>query len=304
MKIKNRDFMIPEAMQINGEFGDDGRIELCVALEGEWKERKMKVTAANLQQMADTYAQEGKDILFDYDHNCLFGETKAAGWGKDLQVRDGKIYVSMEPTPEGRRLIENKEYRYLSPVYQYSRTDKVTGKKINSWKLHSVALTNTPYLSELPAIRNTENGGSEMEELLKLLGATDEKEAIQKVTTMANDAKVAQDEAVALKAQINAQEIEMAINSKKLLPAQKELATKLINSDRALYDEFLKSSAQAVDLTKELAVNAAEGDGLDPYPTVKCFTDLLDNPELSDKMEKEDPKRFDALYNKFIKEGR
>lgn len=295
--------MLPEAMLINGEFGEDGRIELCVALSGEWKERKMKVTNAHLNQMAETFAAEGKDILFDYDHNCLWGESKAAGWGKNVEVRDGKIYVSMEPTPEGRKLIENKEYRYLSPVYQTARTDRVTGKKINAWKLHSVALTNTPYLTELPAIKNNEMGGSEMDELLKALGASDEKEAIQKVTELKNSETGAKAEVTALQAKLNEQEIDMAINSKKLLPAQKELATKLINSDRGLYEEFLKSSV-AVDLTAEVTVKPGEGDGLDKFANVKSFSDLLEDPELAANMEKTDPKRYNALYNRYVKEGR
>lgn len=57
-----------------------------------------------------------------------------------------------EPTDRARHLIENREYRYISPAINWAGRDKSTGK-IDGTTLTSVALTNRPFLEELPAIR-------------------------------------------------------------------------------------------------------------------------------------------------------
>lgn len=316
MAKKIKDMIICEGHDLSFSALENGRLELCVALSGEWKSRKMKVTQEHLQQMADNFAAEGRDILFDYDHKCLGGffseaDSRAAGWGKAVRLSDGKLYVEMEPTPKGRELIENKEYRYLSPVYQTERMDRVTGKKIKDWKLHSVALTNTPFLAELPAIKNMEpDGGTNMDELLKLLGAANEDEALAKVKELSasRDALVIDyaalvDKYNAQQSKLNEQEVDIAIQEKKLTPAQKTLAMKLINSDHSLYTELLNSSAPAADITTEVTIPPGEGDPLNPFEKVSSFSDLLKDPELANNMKTKEPVRYAELYNRYMKEG-
>jgi phage I-like protein len=306
MNIK--DLLICEAHELSSQALDNGRLELCVALTGEWKSRKMTVTQEHLQQMADSFAKEGRDILFDYDHKCLGGffseaDSRAAGWGKAVRVEDGKLYVEMEPTPRGREAIENGEYKYLSPVYEFQRLNRVTGKKEKDWRLHSVAFTNTPFLLELPAIKNDENDGEKpMEELLKLLGCADEAEATAKINAMKSEISTLQAEKSTLQAKLNEQEVDLAVNQKKLLPAQKALALKLINQDRGLYDEFL-NAAPKVDVTQEVPIPKAEGNGLDKFAEVKSFGDLLANHELAAQMQKDDPKRYAELHKRWMKDG-
>jgi phage I-like protein len=57
-----------------------------------------------------------------------------------------------EPTSRARKLIESLEYRYISPAITWAGRDKRTGK-IAGTTLTSVALTNRPFLEELPQIR-------------------------------------------------------------------------------------------------------------------------------------------------------
>ena len=57
-----------------------------------------------------------------------------------------------EPTDRARALIESREYRYISPAINWAGRDKRTGK-ISGTTLTSVALTNRPFLEELPQIR-------------------------------------------------------------------------------------------------------------------------------------------------------
>lgn len=312
--MKLKDLIVCAGHRLQANNLDNGRIELCVALIGNWESRDMKVTNKELQQMLDTFVEEGTDLLFDVDHKCLGsflaeGTSRAAGWGKAMRIDEGKLYVEMEPTPYGKGLIDNGEYRYLSPVYQLQRADRVTGKLIKTWRLHSVALTNTPFLTELPAIKNSENGGTPMDELLKLLGATDEDGAIAKVKelsaakiTAEKDLAKANEALGAANTKLNTQEVDMAIANKKLLPADKELALELINSDRKLYDKFI-NSRPTVDLTTEETVTTSAADGAANLDNVKSFRELLSDPALDKRMAEERPDRWNELYEAHMKEG-
>ena len=62
------------------------------------------------------------------------------------------LYGWYEPTGRARQLIEGGEYRYISPAINWAGRDKRTGK-VDGTTLTSVALTNRPFLEELPQIR-------------------------------------------------------------------------------------------------------------------------------------------------------
>lgn len=309
MKFKN--MFIGEARELSAATQEGEGLKLCVALVGEWKGRGLKVTESRLEQMRANFLAEDRPILFDYDHKCLggfmfsTGDSRAAGWGKSVEIVDGKLLVDVELTPSGKAAMEAGEYRYLSPVFELERHDRVTGKKIkNNWRLHSVAFTNTPYLTELPAIKNTADvGGTQMEDLLKALSSETEEEALQAVRELRDALAKKAEEVTALKAQVAEAEIDQAIQQKKLLPAQKALASKLMAQSRELYEEFV-ASAQLGDLTKEEKVEQGEGDGMDPFAKVTSFSDLLGDPELAKKMEEEEPERYEALYQTFMREGK
>jgi phage I-like protein len=306
MKVKN--LIVCDAHELTAVQQDDGRIELCVALAGEWKSRELKVREKELTQMLDNYRKEGRDILFDYDHKCLGGflseaDSRAAGWGKHMEIREGALYVQMEPTARGREAIEAGEYRYLSPVFEYQRADRVSGKIMKDWRLHSVALTNTPYLTELPAIKNSEHeGGNHMEDLLKALGCETEEDALARIQEMRDALSGSEAQVTALQAQVNQAEIDKAIADKKLLPAQKGLAEKLLAQSRELYDEFVANAA-VPDLTTEVEINDGGDDGLDPFKNVQSFGDLLKDPALAKQMAQDNPERYNALYKAYMKGG-
>jgi hypothetical protein len=57
-----------------------------------------------------------------------------------------------EPTARARVLLKNREYRYISPAIDWAARSKTTGKPQGT-TLTSVALTNRPFLEELPQIR-------------------------------------------------------------------------------------------------------------------------------------------------------
>ena len=99
-------------------------------------------------EMVKNHGIMGIDLLFDFDHSSLWGETKAAGWSANLEARDDGLYVSYpEWTKSGKEAIENREYRYFSPVFDFMAEDQ-EGKTIGA-RFISVALTNTPFFEGL-----------------------------------------------------------------------------------------------------------------------------------------------------------
>lgn len=144
------------------------------------------VDGESFAAMKAQIAQRGVDLVVDYEHQTLTGEqAPAAGWVKELFLDDGQIKARVEWTDRAKAYLENREYRYLSPVITVRKADN------KAMGLHSIALTNTPAIEHMEAIVNSLNfeGGQNtmdfMKELAKLLGlgedATEEqvKEALK-----------------------------------------------------------------------------------------------------------------------------
>lgn len=106
-----------------------------------------------------------------------------------------------------------------------------------------------------------------------------------------------------LQRQINDAEVEAAVNQGKLLPAQKELAKQLINQNRSQY-EMLMNSSPAPTITTEVPVPEAQGDGLDAFKDITSFSQLLNDVELAEQMEREQPKRYHELHRRYMREGK
>jgi phage I-like protein len=68
-----------------------------------------------------------------------------------------------EPTERARELLRNREYRFISPAIEWSARSKRTGKPQGT-TLTSVALTNRPFLEELPQIRLSDPSYQPVEE--------------------------------------------------------------------------------------------------------------------------------------------
>lgn len=127
------------------------------------------VDEESLAAMKAQIAQRGVDLVIDYEHQTLTGEqAPAAGWVKELFLDDGKIKARVEWTPRAKEYLENREYRYHSPVITVRKSDN------KAMGLHSIALTNTPAVEHMEAIVNSTNfegGTGKMNEFLKQLAA-------------------------------------------------------------------------------------------------------------------------------------
>lgn len=112
------------------------------------------------------------DIMVDYDHQSVFGavpmvggRAPAAGWIRELAVRDDGIYGRVEWTASAASAIRAGEYRYVSPYYRHTQGLQVT-------VLLSAGLTNTPNfnLAAVAARTNHTDIGDDMEPIAQALG--------------------------------------------------------------------------------------------------------------------------------------
>jgi phage I-like protein len=95
-------------------------------------------------------------LPIDYDHATDFAApagrpAPAAGWSLALEVRDGALWGKVEWTAHGASAVVTHEYRYISPVFEYSEDGEVQ-------RLLRAALTKNPNLY-LKAISARDAGG-------------------------------------------------------------------------------------------------------------------------------------------------
>lgn len=130
---------------------------------------EFNVDGESFSAMKAQIAQRGVDLVVDYEHQTLTGEqAPAAGWVKELFLDDGQIKARVEWTDKAKAYLENREYRYLSPVITVRKADN------KAMGLHSIALTNTPAIEHMEAIVNSlnfEGGQNTMNEFMKKLAA-------------------------------------------------------------------------------------------------------------------------------------
>lgn len=109
--------------------------------------RDWQMDAAIAAALIALFESGGKPILYDYEHNSLYGDSRAAGWiDKLVYVPDQGMFAHVDWTPRAAEDIANKVLCYSSPYFYF---DTKTGAVI---QLISVALTNNPALGDLGAV--------------------------------------------------------------------------------------------------------------------------------------------------------
>jgi phage I-like protein len=106
----------------------------------------------------------GMPIAIDYEHQSLTAADKtdptpAAGWITAIEIRNGEVWGTVEWTERARQFLEAKEYRFLSPVFDYV---KASGRVI---RLVGAGLTNSPNLYLQAAARRHHTEEDTMSEL-------------------------------------------------------------------------------------------------------------------------------------------
>ena len=121
------------------------------------------ITKESLDQIAEKL-NSGDEVLCDIDHqSCKPGvdrDSKAAGWFHKFVVDPVKgLFANLKLTKKGREIVENREYRYTSPVFTLDENGTPND-------LHPVALTNVPaFKGHISPILNSEPNSNEKESM-------------------------------------------------------------------------------------------------------------------------------------------
>lgn len=151
---------------------------LPIAVTGSWikGDQFFSITARDLSDIINNFEKRKNDmVVIDYEHASEMpeiaqgGPIPAAGWIHELRVRGCSgsakarpecrsdnpgarvLYALVEWTPEAERMIREGQYRFFSPAIDWGARDKETGQPQGA-TLTSGALTNHPFLEELPPI--------------------------------------------------------------------------------------------------------------------------------------------------------
>lgn len=105
--------------------------------------------------LADAFNQAARPAPLDWEHAGLLRGAKgerapAAGWIEQLDARNGAIWGRVSWTDDGRRDVESRGYRFVSPVFAFNRANK----RITAFR--GAGLTNTPNLT-LAALNRADN---------------------------------------------------------------------------------------------------------------------------------------------------
>jgi hypothetical protein len=179
---------------LNASAAPQGAIRVPLAITGKWVRgaTTFAITRQDLESIVHNFRErQNGEINVDYDHASEMPEVAAGGpvpsagrivrldapeqakngSGK-LEIGNGEkepdfllptshsrsiLYGWYEPTARARQLLQNREYRFISPAIEWSAKNKRSGRSQGT-TLTSVALTNRPFLEELPQIRLSDPG--------------------------------------------------------------------------------------------------------------------------------------------------
>jgi hypothetical protein len=168
-----------------GAAAGNGLVRVPLAVTGKWMRgaTPFAITLRDLEEIVRNFRQrQNGEINVDYDHASEMPEVGAGGpvpsagrivrldapqpaRGSGFGVRDSQpesrvasresrfvLWGWFEPTERARAMLKNREYRFISPAIDWAARSKSTGRPQGT-TLTSVALTNRPFLEELPQIR-------------------------------------------------------------------------------------------------------------------------------------------------------
>lgn len=132
--LQNADNAVPQWIQLLPDTNE------FTAIDG----REFIIKDAN--EIITLSTRKNVELHIDYEHSIRDKSKElkpAAGWIKELAIKNNAIWGDVEWTPKATQMITNKEYRYLSPLL--STVPTIDGKHMIS-KIVNVALTNHPAL--------------------------------------------------------------------------------------------------------------------------------------------------------------
>lgn len=150
------------AIQLSESSREDGLIEIQLLKTGNFfdpRYGKFSITRKMFSEMIENFNKKtrGIDIALDYAHET---DGIAAGWFKDLvekPIEGGRfgLFALTEPTPPGKKSLDEKTYKYVSADFDPNYKDNEEGK-LHGCVLEGAALTNRPVVKGMQAVQLSE----------------------------------------------------------------------------------------------------------------------------------------------------
>ncbi len=163
-----------QALNAEIPIAEDGGVPewIMLARVGAWAGHPSgpeQVTAVHLASalayFGRHYSANNADLALDYHHASLavpgrMSKAPAAGWiqQQELRANGTELWGRVMWTAEAAREVAARAFRYVSPVLRWNAPDRLTGEPV-PMLIHSVALTNTPFMTELQALNENNADG-------------------------------------------------------------------------------------------------------------------------------------------------
>lgn len=113
---------------------------------------EFEITPKTLAEIKKNFEAKvrGIDLALDYRHD---NEDVAAAWIKSLELQDdGKsLWAEVDWTPRGKQVVQDKEFRYISPEFSFAYKDNETLKD-HGPTLLGAGLTNRPVIKKMEPV--------------------------------------------------------------------------------------------------------------------------------------------------------
>ena len=130
------------------------------------------IDSAAIGRIIGALDSDGRDIPVDYGHESFSSpRAEAAGWLKHDSIYEDSdgLRGKIEWTKQAMKKIQNKKFRFLSPVLTFN-PKRSKGRKLFIERLVSVGLTNHPNIPAMkPLLNETQQTEEKMDELLEKL---------------------------------------------------------------------------------------------------------------------------------------
>ena len=232
--------------------------KVLIAVNGNWKGHTnglFEIDKNMMENVLENFNNQKIDLVCDYEHQTITktdGPAPAAGWIKSLSIEDDKLYAFIDWNEQAKEHIQNREYRYVSPVFSPNTIDRVTGKN-TGWSLHSLALTNRPFLEELGEVfLNSKDDLIDLKQQIEDL----------KIKNQSLEEELKKYKEKDLK-----NVVDNAVKDGKIDESQSAIALKLANMDMQVFDEFVNSNK-----------------GTRIYPNLPSYNDMYITRNTNDNM--------------------
>ena len=177
--MKARQARAAIAMTKDAVLGDDSSTSwIQISESGSWAGHdagEFTLGRAEFSSAIDAFLAQKNPIVVDYEHSstALAPEgAPAAGWILDLEARGDEekeeLWAFVEWTEKAADRIRAKEYRFVSPVWMFDAPHRVSGEELLA-ELHSLALTNTPFLDGMAPVELSRLRGAQNQELRNMV---------------------------------------------------------------------------------------------------------------------------------------